>query len=183
MARPGRVHASLQHLVGALPAEPQARARRRPGHALPREREDQQLELSTMTDLSIQREIVIDAPADVVWRTITEPAQIERWFFDRVELDVQPGGRGTFAFKGRETGEPVTVAIVVETVDAPRRFAFRWGRPTSGTPEPAGSILVDFTLSPRVPNARDCASWRRVSTPWAGPRRRSPATPTTTGAA
>jgi uncharacterized protein YndB with AHSA1/START domain len=101
-----------------------------------------------MTDLSIQREIVIDAPADVVWRTITEPAQIERWFFDRVELDVQPGGRGTFAFKGRETGEPVTVAIVVETVDAPRRFAFRWGRPTSGTPEPAGSILVDFTLSP-----------------------------------
>jgi uncharacterized protein YndB with AHSA1/START domain len=101
-----------------------------------------------MTDLSIEREIVIDAPADVVWRTITEPSQIERWFFDRVELDLRPGGRGTFAFKGRETGEPVTVAIVVETVEAPRRFGFRWGRPGSGTPEPAQSMLVEFTLFP-----------------------------------
>jgi uncharacterized protein YndB with AHSA1/START domain len=101
-----------------------------------------------VTDLSIQREIVIDAPAEVVWRTITEPSQIERWFFDRVQLDVQPGGHGTFGFRDRETEEPVTVAIVVETVDPPRRFAFRWGRPRSGTPEPAEAILVDFTLSP-----------------------------------
>ena len=42
-----------------------------------------------MTDLTIEREIVIDAPADVVWRTITEPEQIAQWFADRVELELR----------------------------------------------------------------------------------------------
>jgi uncharacterized protein YndB with AHSA1/START domain len=33
-------------------------------------------------------------PVEVVWRTITEPAQIRQWFADRVELELEPGGRG-----------------------------------------------------------------------------------------
>lgn len=120
-----------------------------------------------MSDLSIQREIVIDAPADVVWRTITEPAQIERWFVERVELDLQPGGHGTFAFTDR-AGEAVTAPIVVQTVDAPHRFAFRWGRVRGELPEPGDSVLVEFTLSPEgaertrlrvVETGLDAAAW------------------------
>jgi uncharacterized protein YndB with AHSA1/START domain len=41
-----------------------------------------------MTDLAIEREILIEAPADVIWRTITEPDHIARWFADRVQLDL-----------------------------------------------------------------------------------------------
>ena len=44
--------------------------------------------------LTIEREILIDAPAEVVWRTITEPGQISQWFADRVELVVEPGAHG-----------------------------------------------------------------------------------------
>jgi len=51
-----------------------------------------------MTDFAIEREIFIEAPAEVVWHTITEPDQIEKWFADRVELDLGPGGAGTFVF-------------------------------------------------------------------------------------
>ena len=29
--------------------------------------------------LQIEREVVIDAPVDVVWRTVTEPQQISQW--------------------------------------------------------------------------------------------------------
>jgi len=52
-----------------------------------------ELEMST-TEYQIEREIVIDAPVEVVWRTITEPDQISLWFADKVELEIKPGAHG-----------------------------------------------------------------------------------------
>jgi uncharacterized protein YndB with AHSA1/START domain len=95
-----------------------------------------------MTDFNIEREIVIDAPADVVWRTITEPDQISQWFADRVELEVKPGGRGFMTFG--DQGGPV----VVETVDPPTRFSFRWNHPAGEEPVAGNSMLVEFILLP-----------------------------------
>ena len=90
---------------------------------------------------AIVREIVIDAPIDVVWRTITEPEQISRWFADKVELEVKPGARGYLGFG--DQGGPV----VVETVDPPNRFSFRWNSPTGEEPQAGNSLLVEFTLT------------------------------------
>src|SRR6202171_4432287 len=75
------------------------------------------------TEYQIEREIVTDAPVEVVWRTITEPDQISQWFADKVELEVKPGARGYMGFG--EQGGPV----MVETVDPPTRFSFRWNHP------------------------------------------------------
>ena len=100
-----------------------------------------------MADLTIQREVLIEAPADVVWRTITEPDQITAWFADRVELDARPGGVGTFVFENSATKTSSTVAIAVETVDPPRQFAFRWGHPEGVDAVHANSVLVQFTLT------------------------------------
>jgi uncharacterized protein YndB with AHSA1/START domain len=99
-----------------------------------------------MADLRIERDVVIEAPVDVVWRTITQPDQITRWFADRVELELRPGGQGYLGF-----GEQKGTAIVVETVDEPSRFAFRWYRPQDEDPEPANSVLVEFTLNAQGP--------------------------------
>jgi uncharacterized protein YndB with AHSA1/START domain len=99
--------------------------------------------MTTMTDLTIEREILIEAPADVVWRTITEPDQVTQWFADRVELDARPGGEGTLFFE--EVAD--TAHLVVETFDRPHRFAFRWGHPDGETPGPGNSVLVEFTLT------------------------------------
>ena len=99
--------------------------------------------MSTVTDLNIEREILIEAPADVVWRTITEPAQIEQWFADRVELDLRPGGAGTFIFE--EHG--VSAQLVVDTVEPPHRFAFRWSHPDGQSPAAGNSTLVEFLLT------------------------------------
>jgi uncharacterized protein YndB with AHSA1/START domain len=100
-----------------------------------------------MTDLSIEREVLIEAPADVVWRTITEPDQISQWFADRVELDLRSGGAGTLVFEDSATKEPTTAPLVVETVEPPQRFSFRWGHPDGEAPVPGNSVLVEFTLS------------------------------------
>jgi uncharacterized protein YndB with AHSA1/START domain len=96
-----------------------------------------------MADLHIESEVLVEAPAEVVWRTITEPEQITQWFADRVQLDLRPGGAGTLVF---EDGA-LTAPLVVVTVEPPLRFSFRWGHPDGEAPVPGNSVLVEFTLS------------------------------------
>src|SRR4051794_20234055 len=101
---------------------------------------------TTMTDLTIEREILIDAPVDVVWRTITEPDQITLWFADAVDLDVQRGGRATFTFDQPPPTPPVRAALAVEALDEPTPFAVRWGHDAATAPDDTNSVLVKFTL-------------------------------------
>ena len=93
-----------------------------------------------MAEFQIEREVVIDAPVEVVWRTITEPEQIRQWFADRVELELEPGGRGLMGFEDR------AFPLVVEAVEPPTRFSFRWNHPAGEEPADGNSTLVDFTL-------------------------------------
>jgi uncharacterized protein YndB with AHSA1/START domain len=90
----------------------------------------------------IEREILIEAPVEVVWRTITEPDQVTQWFADRMELVVEPGAHGYMGFG--DQGGPV----VVEVVEPPTRFSFRWNHPDGAEPVEGNSMLVEFTLTP-----------------------------------
>jgi uncharacterized protein YndB with AHSA1/START domain len=94
-----------------------------------------------VTNLMIEREVVIEAPAEVVWRIITDPDQMTEWFADRVDLVVEPGAHGYLEFG--DQGGPV----VVETVDPPTRFSFRWNHPPGEEPVAGNSMLVEFTLT------------------------------------
>ena len=85
----------------------------------------------------IKKEIVIEAPLDVVWRVLTQPDQMRQWFRAEAELDLRSGGRGRLA----------SYEIRVEAVDPLRRFAFRWVYPEGATPDARNSTLVEFTLS------------------------------------
>jgi uncharacterized protein YndB with AHSA1/START domain len=95
-----------------------------------------------MPGLTIDREVLIEAPVEVVWATITEPDQITQWFADRIELVVEPGAEGYLGFG--EQGGPVAV----EVVDPPTRFAFRWNYSPGEEPVAGNSMLVEFTLTP-----------------------------------
>jgi uncharacterized protein YndB with AHSA1/START domain len=96
-----------------------------------------------MVPNAIEREILIDAPAEVVWDVITEPEQIREWFANEAEIELRVGGSGQFKF--RPSGD--TYQLRVEAVDPPHRFAFRWVQP-AGTPVGEhNSLLVEFTLT------------------------------------
>ena len=96
----------------------------------------------TMASLIIERDILIEAPAEVVWRTITEPDQMSQWFAEKVDLVVEPGAHGYLGFG--DQGGPV----VVEAVEPPARFSFRWNHPRGEEPVAGNSQLVEFTLTP-----------------------------------
>jgi uncharacterized protein YndB with AHSA1/START domain len=95
----------------------------------------------------IQRDITIDAPIDVVWRTITEPELMQQWFAETVALDVRPGSAGVLTFDDTKNHQKVDAAIVVDTVTPPTTFSFRWHHPDGGPATPSNSLLVEFTLT------------------------------------
>jgi uncharacterized protein YndB with AHSA1/START domain len=45
----------------------------------------------------IEREIVIEAPPEVIWGVVTEPDQMSRWLCDTADFEVQPGAYGSVA--------------------------------------------------------------------------------------
>ncbi len=97
---------------------------------------------------TIEREILIEAPVEVVWRVITEPGHIGEWFADTASLDARPGGRGEFYFNEKATNGPaVTVPLTVESVEPPHRFSFRWAYPEGQEPAADNSLHVEFTLT------------------------------------
>ena len=96
----------------------------------------------------IERDILIEAPVDVVWRAVTEPDQIVLWFSDAAAIDLRAGGEGTLTWGQRATTTPITVRFAVETVERPRLFSFRWAHPEGEQARQGNSMLVEFTLTP-----------------------------------
>ena len=93
--------------------------------------------------MQIERDIQIDAPAERVWSLITEAEHIGRWFADSgAEIDLRPGGAMTMTWQKHGT-----VRAVVERVEPPHLFAYRWARPMGAVPAEGNSTLVEFILA------------------------------------
>src|SRR5688500_15438741 len=86
---------------------------------------------------SVRREIVFPEPREDVWQALTDPERLEEWFASDVELDVRPGGSGTFRW-----GDGSVRHAVVEQVEPERRLGFRWHDADGEEPE----TLVELTL-------------------------------------
>jgi uncharacterized protein YndB with AHSA1/START domain len=97
----------------------------------------------------IECEIQIDAPIEVVWRTITESTLIEQWFSDGADLDVRSGALGTLTFCPETAVEPQVADVTVVDVDPPHLFSYRWNYPSGVKATSENSLLVTFTLTPQ----------------------------------
>lgn len=92
----------------------------------------------------IERDVLIAAPVEPVWKLITSAEHVGRWFGDAgAEIDLRPGGK--LSLNWREHG---TVHGRVETIMPPHRFAYRWLSTIESQAEPtsANSTLTEFTL-------------------------------------
>jgi uncharacterized protein YndB with AHSA1/START domain len=100
-----------------------------------------------MHSYTIERHIEIDAPVEVVWRTITESDLIRTWFSDAADIEAQPGAVGSLTFRA-DTDAPNIVGITVVAADRPKCFSYRWVYPPGERATEANSTLVTFTLVP-----------------------------------
>jgi uncharacterized protein YndB with AHSA1/START domain len=91
----------------------------------------------------IERDVLIDAPVEVVWDVVTQPDHIAGWFGDKAELDLRPGGDAAFTW----TEHGMTAQARVERVEPPTAFSFRWGLGNAEAPTSGLSTLVEFVLA------------------------------------
>jgi len=107
-----------------------------------------------MVSNTIERDILIEAPVETVWKVVTEPEQIVKWFSDEAEVDLRAGGQGSLTFGAKATNQEVTVPLQVVAVEPPHRFAYRWDHPQGVEPQEGNSLLVEFALTDEGGNTR-----------------------------
>jgi uncharacterized protein YndB with AHSA1/START domain len=102
---------------------------------------------------TVERERVIDAPAEHVWEALTDDRLLSEWLGDEVELEPYEGGELTVRADGDERSG------TVERLEDGRELAFTWSR--EGEPP----SLVELTLEPAVAGTRVRVVERAVAGP------------------
>lgn len=102
----------------------------------------------------VEQSILIDAPVEVVWRALTEPEQIRRWFADDVDLAAEVGYRGSLGFADNGAGLAVSFQVTVVSAQPARTFSYRWQHPSGVEAVEDNSTLVEFTLTPEGDGTR-----------------------------
>ncbi len=77
---------------------------------------------------TIERKITVSSPIERVWEALTVAEQLAQWFGDSAELDLRPGG----AFRIGWSGHDHIAEAVVELVNYPTTFSYRWDAGTTG---------------------------------------------------
>jgi uncharacterized protein YndB with AHSA1/START domain len=97
---------------------------------------------------SIEREIHVDAPPEIVFEVISSPEHIREWW-NGAETDVSPtpGAVAEIAW-GRDTAEPHIEPLTVVDAEPPRLFSFRWVYEPAVVATATNSLLVTFELVP-----------------------------------
>ena len=112
----------------------------------------------------IEKQVVLRAPLDRVWRAIGDSQEFGRWFGVRIDGPFVAGTSVTATITGTTVDEEVAelqrphagakATWQIVAVEPPRRFAYRW-HPFAVEPAPENqdyaaepTTLVEFTLSP-----------------------------------
>jgi uncharacterized protein YndB with AHSA1/START domain len=102
---------------------------------------------------TVERERVIDAPAEHVWEALTDERLLSEWLGDDVELEPHEGGGLAVRTDGEER------IGTVERIEEGRELAFTWSR--DGEPP----SFVSLTLEPAVAGTRVRVVERAVAVP------------------
>ena len=70
--------------------------------------------------MEVTRELVLPTAPEEVWKALTDPEELEKWFANDVQLDIEQG-EGVFRWDDGEVRR-----ASVEELEEGRRFAFTW---------------------------------------------------------
>jgi uncharacterized protein YndB with AHSA1/START domain len=102
--------------------------------------------VETTTETSVERELVIDASPETVWKFLIEADKLDRWFGNQAWLDPRPGGQ----YRVDVIDGHIAAGEFVE-LDPPRRLVHTFGwEPKDGqeNPVPPGASTIEIELEP-----------------------------------
>ena len=96
-----------------------------------------------MSERTVEKVLELEARIERVWRAITDPAELARWFGDEAEIDLGPGGDAAMIWDqhGR-------YSMRIEEVDAPRRLVWSWVHEPGVAVDDAPATRVEWKLTP-----------------------------------
>lgn len=109
----------------------------------------------------IQKQILLKAPLERVWRALSNAREFGTWFGmelekpfvvgERIDGKIRPTQVDPEVAKLQAPHEGKACSITVECIEPQRRFAFRWN-PTETDPRQGGAVepttLIEFELTP-----------------------------------
>jgi uncharacterized protein YndB with AHSA1/START domain len=107
------------------------------------------VESTTTEQVTITRELLIDASPETVWEFLVDPEKIARWKGVTATFDPTPGGR----HRTEVLPTHVSVGEVLE-IDPPRRLVLTWGWENDNFSVPAGSTTIEYELTPEGDGTR-----------------------------
>lgn len=97
---------------------------------------------------SIEREIHVDAPPEVVFEVVSQPEHIKDWWQADTDVQPTPGSTGELVWADGDNMRANVVPMSVVAVEPPRLFSFRWTHGVGETAADGNSMLVTFELVP-----------------------------------
>ena len=97
-----------------------------------------------MSDRTVEKVLELDVTVEKVWGAITDPAELARWFGDKAEVDLRPGGDAAMTWEDHGR-----YAMRVEEVDPPHRLVWSWVHEPGVAFEDAPATRVEWMLTAR----------------------------------
>lgn len=97
---------------------------------------------------SIERQIHIDAPPEVVFEVISRPEHIRNWWSAQSDVEPTPGATGELVWADGDNPRAHVSPVTVLVAEPPRLFTFRWTHRAGETAADGNSLLVTFELVP-----------------------------------
>ena len=82
--------------------------------------------METTTTDAVQKEIVLNAPRERVWKAISDPAEFGAWFGVDMTGVTFAAGQDVLGKVTTPGYEGLPFEMVIDRIEAPRLFSFRW---------------------------------------------------------
>jgi uncharacterized protein YndB with AHSA1/START domain len=79
------------------------------------------MENTPLMGRSLEKELFINATPQRVFQALTEPAELERWFVQKAEIDARPGGAIRFEW----APDAVEIGTIL-VLEPPHRLSYSW---------------------------------------------------------
>ncbi len=92
----------------------------------------------------VEKTLELAASPERVWRALTEPAELARWFPDATDLEPRAGSVGWF-----DWADHGKYAVRIEEIAPPARLVWSWSRDADVALEDGPRTRVEWTLEAR----------------------------------
>jgi uncharacterized protein YndB with AHSA1/START domain len=103
---------------------------------------------------TIEREVFVQAPPNLVFTYFTDPAKLTRWLAEEATLDPRPGGDCIQVHAPDDGSGRFHMQGTFVEVAPPERVVFTWGFTDPEVGVPPGSTTVEVTLTAEAGGTR-----------------------------